>query len=156
MPIVHAYYKPAAVRTAVRIHSPRGIRKMKDPVGTVSQILQLIISSALNAPPNGELMPGHILVFFHEIGPHDTAQEDLYLEISAMDYPERVGNRNERRERLMDALHGLFPGLDVSVYLVLSQASWGSDIPDEPLDTDFDMSMEAALGHCRDLLEAAN
>ena len=147
MPLVKVRYDAKYLENVVeealsKDHAP------VDKVRLFGKVLQQIVSAALHAPPDGELRPDHIEVFFEELGPHDVTQAKVLIDIEAMNYPARAANRDERRVQIIDALHELFSDLFVSVWLKMVKASWGSDYEDSPSTADFDMSMSAAIERC--------
>ena len=152
MPIVVVRHKPERLLDEIEKALSKNHGSV-DQIRLFGEVLQRLVSAALHAPPDGELRPDHIEVFFQAIGPHDITLTDVFLDIEAMNYPARADNLDERVEWIIAALNELFTSLFVSVWVKPVEAVYGSDIEDSPTTADFDMSMEAALERCRKLLE---
>ena len=75
-------------------------------------------------PYDGDLQPGDVDVRFRARGPYDSGGLDLVVEVRSKWFASRVEVRQERCDRLCDAVSEAAGTTKVGVYLTLPVAAW--------------------------------
>lgn len=115
----------------LRLLTHKAGRVNSDMLGKLAQTLPSIVASALHVEenPDAHLSADHIAVRVQESGPFDVNVVDLSIIVWAHDYPERLANRDERRQKIVDEVHEFLADYDRnlsgSVWLLLQPGSYG-------------------------------
>lgn len=75
-------------------------------------------------PYDGDLQPGDVDVRFRARGPYDSGGLHLVVEVRSKWFASRAGVRQERCDRLCDAVSEAAGTTQVGVYLTLPVAAW--------------------------------
>lgn len=112
MPIVEVTHDPQIA--AARLH-------------TLAEALPHAVSLAVECPEepyDSLLQPGDVDVRFHPRGPHDSGGLDIVVEVRSKWFASRAESRQERCDRLCDAVVEAAGTTSVGVYLYLPVAAW--------------------------------
>jgi len=93
----------------------------------LAEVLPHAVSLAVECPEepyDGVLQPGDVDVRFRPRGPHDFGGLDVVVEVRSKWTASRADTRQERCDRLCDAVKGAAGTADVGVYLSLPVAGW--------------------------------
>lgn len=112
MPIVEVTHDPLIATAQLR---------------TLAEALPHAVSLAVECPEepyDGILQPGDVEVRFHPRGPYDSGGLDIVVEVRSKWFASRAETRQERCDRLCDAVVEASGTKKVGVYLSLPVASW--------------------------------
>jgi hypothetical protein len=93
----------------------------------LAELLPHAVSLAVECPEepyDGVLQPGDVEVRFRPRGPHDSDGLDLVVEVRSKWFASRAESRQERCDRLCDAVMEAAGTRRVGVYLSLPVAAW--------------------------------
>lgn len=102
-------------------------RITQDQLRTLAATLPHAVSLAVECPEepyDGDLRPGDVVIRFQQRSSCDTADLDLLIDVRSKWFATRAEDRNERCERLRDAILDAMGPLSVGVYLSLPIAGW--------------------------------
>ena len=94
---------------------------------TLAKALPHAVSLAVECPEepyDGMLQPGDLEVRFRPRGPYDFGGLDIVVEVRSKWFASRAETRQERCDRLCDAVVEAAGTKDVGVYLSLPVAAW--------------------------------
>lgn len=119
MPLVVVQYKPGSITEG----------KLKDFVS----VLPKLVARALHVPenPDAHLTPEDVEVWVRESGKLDRNVEDIVKDIEiviwANEYPERLQNLGERKDRIVQSIRDFFYGRIPTgfVWVLLQPAAFG-------------------------------
>ena len=112
MPIVEVTHNPVMATAQLR---------------ALAQALPHAVSVAVECPEepyDGMLQPGDVDVRFRPRGPHDSGGLDIVVEVRSKWFASRAATRQERCDRLRDAVVDASGTKQVGVYLSLPVAAW--------------------------------
>ena len=112
MPIVEVTHNPRIATAQLR---------------TLADALPHAVSLAVECPEepyDGMLRPGDVEVRFRPRGPHDLGGLDIVVAVRSKWFASRAETRQERCDRLCDAVARAAGTRDVGVYLSLPVAAW--------------------------------
>lgn len=112
MPIVEVTHDPQIAAAALQ---------------TLAEVLPHAVSLAVECPEepyDGMLRPGDVDVRFHPRGLHDSGGLDIVVEVRSTWFASRAESRQERCDRLCDAVVEAAGTRSVGVYLSLPVAAW--------------------------------
>lgn len=78
-------------------------------------------------PYDGRLQPGDVDIRFHARGPYDSGGLDIVVEVRSKWFASRAETRQERCDRLRDAVAEASGTRRVGVYLSLPVAAWAQE-----------------------------
>ena len=93
----------------------------------LAQALPHAVSLAVECPEepyDRQLRPGDVEIRFRARGPHDSGGLDIVVEVRSKWFASRAGNRQERCDRLCDAIVAAAGTDSVGVYLSLPVSAW--------------------------------
>ena len=105
-------------------HDPQAATAM---LQRVADVLPHAVSLAVQCPEepyDGELQPGDVELRFRPRGVHDSGGLDLVVEVRSKWFASRAEGRQERCDRLCDAVVAAAGTTKVGVYLSLPVAAW--------------------------------
>lgn len=79
-------------------------------------------------PYDEALQPGDVEIRFHARGPYDVSGLDVVVEVRSKWFPSRAEHRQERCERLCEAIVAAAGTRSVGVYLTLPVAAWSQGV----------------------------
>ena len=106
-------------------------RMLDDMLADLADALTEIVADALHTPENkgGELSPNDIEVWVQESGKHDIDTKDLEIIIWANEYPNRLANLVDRKDRIVRAMRKFLADYDRNlsgfVWVLLQPAAYG-------------------------------
>jgi len=109
------------------------------------EVCQEIIPAALNSS-EGPLSPGCIQFKYSNVG-KDDINTDVFIEIKAYKFNDRLIDLEDRVELIREVLNGMFRRYTFSIWVELVDAGYSSDVKDPSINCD--MSMEAAINRLR-------
>lgn len=112
MPIVEVTYNPAIAVAQLR---------------ALAEVLPHVVSLAVECPEepyDGMIQAGDVDVRFRPRGPHDFGGVDIVVEVRSKWFASRAETRQERCDRLRDAVVEASGTKQVGVYLSLPVAAW--------------------------------
>jgi hypothetical protein len=101
-----------------------------DQLRHLAQALPDAVSLAVECPEepyDHQLQPGDIEIRFRARGPYDVSGLDVVVEVRSKWFASRAENRQERCDRLCDAIVEAAGTRRVGVYLSLPVAGWAPD-----------------------------
>ncbi|HDH07804.1 MAG TPA: hypothetical protein ENH35_05930 [Candidatus Moranbacteria bacterium] len=91
------------------------------------QVLPVFVADALTVPnTDGELTPGDIEVYVSDFGPLDVHTKLIEIIVFSNEYPERIKNLDERRDKLIRSIKGYSPIKDGFVWIFLGKGSFNT------------------------------
>jgi len=102
-----------------------------DQLCRLAQALPDAVSLAVECPEepyDHELGPGDVEIRFRASGPHDVSGLDVVVEVRSKWFASRAENRQQRCDRLCEAIAGAAGTRRVGVYLSLPVAGWAQGI----------------------------
>lgn len=93
----------------------------------LGDVVPHLVSLAVECPEepyDGNLQPGDVEVRFREQGPYDRCGLDVVIEVRSKWFESRAKNRQERVDRLHEAVAGATGLDDFGVYLSMPVAAW--------------------------------
>lgn len=93
----------------------------------LAQTLPHAVSLAVECPEepyDAALQPGDVEIRFHSRGPYDVSGLEVVVEVRSKWFPSRSASRQERCDRLCDAVIEAAGTRSVGVYFSLPVAAW--------------------------------
>jgi hypothetical protein len=104
-----------------------GSQIAEDQLLRLAETLPHAVSLAVECPEepyNGALQPGDVEVRFHSRGPYDVSVLEVVVEVRSKWFASRAESRQERCNRLCDAVIEAIGMRNVGVYLSVPIAAW--------------------------------
>jgi len=99
-------------------------------LSTLSAVLPHLVSLVVECPEepyDGNLRPGDVELRFHQRSVYDSAGLDVLIEVRSRWFASRAEDRDQRCERLRDAVVDAIGAHSVGVYLSLPVAGWAQN-----------------------------
>lgn len=104
-----------------------GSQVAEDQLLRLAQTLPHVVSLAVECPEEPydcDLQPGDVEVRFHSKGPYDVSGLEIVVEVRSKWFASRDESRQERCDRLCDAVIEAIGMRSVGVYLSMPIAAW--------------------------------
>jgi hypothetical protein len=104
----------------------------EERLARLTELLPHAVSLAVECPEepyDHDLQPGDVEIRFRSTGPHDVSRLDVLVEVRSKWFESRARDRQERCERLCDAITDVLDTTSVGVYLTLPVAAWAQVDP---------------------------
>lgn len=116
MPLIEVTYGPQVAEEQLR---------------RLAEALPHEVSRAVECPEepyDGALQPGDVEVRFHSRAPYDVSSLDVLVEVRSKWFASRAESRQERCDRLCDAVIEAIGTRNVGVYLSMPIAAWSQGV----------------------------